>query len=334
MRILFTGMGSHHCKRPENTSFFTVLSDALSTFAEVFWMSPNVSWTYQDLDKFDLVIFGLMPPTSLSANKLYGAMNVLGLMFDSPKLKIVVDSPQVWQYKNSISAVTRDPGLLLGKAYEKREGYSAAKSNTSILERAAAHMLVSPWPEILYPSLPWNSKEIVASALKFVDAPEITPINLDALILEPELPRIGRKDFWSIENPKNSWVESLDKVTVFPRTPTKLGRKTDDSYALEVVKESMGLLLPPQERNMITWWNYRMIQALNTQTPVVTYWPATQKFDPSWAMIAYQVEDMSPVERQHLAARQRDSYMQGIYTYDETLESLKNNLIDSTKERI
>lgn len=334
MKILFTGMGSHHCKRPANTSFFTVLADALSTFADVVWMSPDINWSLADVDKFDLVVFGFMPPTSLSANKIYGAMNVLALMFDSPKLKIVIDSPQTWQYKNSISAVTRDPELLLNRSYEKREGYSLIKKNVGILDRAAAHMLVSPWPEILYPSLPWNSVDTVASALKFVDTSALTPINLDSLLLKPELPRIGRKDFWSIENPKNSWVDSLSKVTSFPKTPTKLGRKTDDAYALNVVQESMGLLIPPQERNMLTWWNYRLIQAINTQTPVVTYWPATQKYDHSWSMIAYQVEDMSPSERQHLAARQRDSYLSGIHTVDETLQTLKQNLIDSTKERI
>jgi hypothetical protein len=334
MKVLFTGMGSHHCKRPSNTSFFTALADSMSDFAEIVWMSPSISWSRDDLEKYDLIIFGFVPPTSLSANKLYGALNVLGLMFDSPKLKLVVDSAQIWQYKNSIAAASKDPSILYGNFYARREGYEAAKRNTSIVERATAHMLVSQWPDILYPSLPWNSDEKISSLLGFAAVENLIGVNLDATMLEPEPPRIGRRDYWAVENPKSSWISSLDKLTVFPKEPTKIGRKTDDDYALDTIRDSVGLVLPPQERNSTTWWNYRIVQALNTSTPIATYWPDTVDFSSEWSVLPYQIEDMSQAQRQSLAKAQRNQYMDTLIPASEVKTELMGILVDSMSERI
>ena len=66
MKVLFTGMGSHHCSRPSNVTFFSVLADAVSEHADVIWASPNLSWTKKDLEQFDAIVFGFIAPTSLS----------------------------------------------------------------------------------------------------------------------------------------------------------------------------------------------------------------------------------------------------------------------------
>lgn len=334
MKVLFTGMGSHHCKRSENMSFFNLLADAVGDFAEVVWMSPSLSWSFDDLDKYDQIIFGFMPPTSLSANKLYGAFNVLAHMFDSPKLKLVIDSPQVWQYKNSIKAVSRDPNILLGTYYSKREGFDLASRNKEMIAKVSSYLAGDTWPTVLYPSLPWNSTEKVASALELPGVKNIVGINLDSRLLAVEPPNIGRKDVWAVENVKNSWLQPVSKTIAFPQAPTKLGRKTDDEYALDLIRDSVGLILPPQERNSLTWWNYRLIQALNTSTPVATYWPDTKDFSTAWAILPYQIEDMTPSERFSLAATQRETYSDSISSSQESLQLLREILIGSTEERI
>lgn len=334
MKILFTGMGSYHCKKPANNSFFTILDSVLSKYGEVTWASPSLSWKKEDLEKYDHIIFGFLPPTSLTANKIYGALNVLGLMFDSPKLKLVVDSPQIWQYKNSINAVLKTPSILFGSFYSKREGYQFAVKNTGVVEKALAHMLVSKWPKIIYPSLPWNSDEKISNLFGFGSNLEVVGLNFDSLYVEPEVPRIGRKDYWSVENIKNTWVEYINKTTVFPKESTKSGKKTDDEYALETIKNGIGLIIPPQERNLITWWNYRIIQALNTSTPIVTRWEDTANFSYSWSLLPYQIEDMSPAQRQQLAHTQRGVYLESLPTGDELGFEVEKLLIRSTLERL
>lgn len=334
MKILFTGMGSHHCKKSENLNFFGMLSDLFSKEAEITWASPNILWKRGDLEKYDRIFFGFLPPTSLSANKIYGALNILNLMFDSPKLTLVVDSPQVWQYKNSIAAIIKNPSILFGTFYSKREGYESALRNTSNIESACSRMGASIWPKILYPSLPWNSDEKISALLGFGNLEATSGLNLDALHIEPEPARIGRKDQWAIENPKSSWYESLSSSIIFPQERTKVGRRANDSYALDVIRNSIGLILPPQERNLTTWWNCRMIQAMNASTPIVTYWQDTRKYSKSWSMLAYQVEDMSTSQRQILASTQRNVYLESLPSREETKESARIMLLDFTEERI
>lgn len=334
MKILITGMGSHHCKKPTNSSFFTILDSVFSEYGQVTWSSPSLSWKREDLEKYDHIIFGFLPPTSLTANKLYGALHILGLMFDSPKLKLVVDSPQVWQYKNSINAMLKTPSILFGSFYSRREGYQTVSKNPSIVEKAVAHMLVSPWPQIIYPSLPWNSDEKVSQVFGFGNNLDLIGLNFDSLYVQPEVPRIGRKNYWSVENIKSTWLDQINKTTVFPKESTKPGKKTDDNYALDTISSGIGLIIPPQERNLITWWNYRIIQALNTSTPIVTKWEDTANFSRSWSLLPYQVEDMSPAERQQLASTQRGVYLESLASGAELSNKIEKVLVGSTLERL
>jgi hypothetical protein len=117
MKILFTGMGSSHCKKTDNASFFSSLADGYSELAEVVWSAPKITWSRADLESFDLVFLGFMPITSKSANHLYGALHVLNLLYESPKLRLVVDNPQIWQYKNSISSFRRAPEQIFTDFY-------------------------------------------------------------------------------------------------------------------------------------------------------------------------------------------------------------------------
>lgn len=333
MKILFTGMASSHCSKPKNVSFFTALSDLLSESAEVVWAAPKFSWTKENLDQFDYIFFGLTPPTSLSANNLYPALNLLSEMFLSPKLVLVADGAQMWQYKNSFEAFKRDHKILLGPFYSKRSEYAHAVDNPKFLEKLVAHMIVSPWPKTLYPRLPWDSGVKIHSLLGFSTKESILGFNLDATLLSPSVPHIGRSDFWAAENVKSSWLEKVQATLSFPISPNKTKRNTDDLQVLDNIERSVGLIIPPQEREVGTWWNSRYIQALNTGTPVITQWQDTINFDPSWGKLGYQVEDMSPAERSSIASQQRYSYESAIPTLSEARQELLNILIESKVER-
>lgn len=333
MKILFTGMASSHCSKPKNVSFFTALSDLLSETAEVVWAAPKFSWTKEDLDQFDYIFFGLTPPTSLSANNLYPALNVLSEMFLSPKLILIADGAQMWQYKNSFEAFKRDYKILLGSFYSKRAGYSQAVASPKFLEKLVAHMIVSPWPKTMYPQLPWDSGEKIHSLLGFVSKDSIFGFNLDSTLLSPSIPRIGRSDFWSAENIKSSWIEKTQATLSLPISPNKTKRNTDDLEVLDNIEKSIGLLIPPQEREVGTWWNSRFIQAMNTGTPVITLWQETIKFDASWGKLGYQIEDMAPAERSSIATQQRHSYESAIPLESEVKQNLLNILIESKVER-
>lgn len=337
MRVLFTGMASSHCKKPDNVTFFGVLSDVVSEFAEVVWDSPKLSWTEKDLDKFDLVVFGFTPPTALSANKIYGAMHLLGLMFHSPKLRLVVDSSQVWQYKNSIQAVKRDVSTLFSKFYSRRYDYRRAQSEDSrkYIDLAATHMGSDIWPKIYYPELPWSTKNEVSRALGFGSIEKMIGVNLDSFLLLPEPQGLsGESNFWSVSTTKGSWYRTVEQSLRSTSLDISKNSSKDDNAILSTIRSSLGLIVPPQERNTGTWWSYRYVQGMNSNTPIVTLWQSSQKLGESWAYLAYQIEDMSPDERVVVAQNQLELYKNAIPTKDEIINLLRNDMVDSKKERI
>lgn len=326
-------MASSHCYPRDNVSFFGTLAKAVGEFAEVVWATPKVSWTKAQLDEFDFVFLGFIPPTAMSANKIYGAMHVLGLMFDSPRLRLVADSQQIWQYKNSINHVKKDVSKLFDSFYSKRAEYSRAKETLSHsrIGFAADKLDSSVWPITYYPAMPWTEPAVAARSLGFSLEKRLIGVNLDSMLLNPEPYDMSDKNqFWSVVPSDGKWLKKVDPFIVHPLVQTVV----HDETSLKTIKDSLGLLVPPQDRNLGTWWNYRYIQALNSNTPIVTDWTTIRNFDPSWSYLAYQIEEMSPSERLIVARNQLESYQSSIKSKNQAVNSLKETILDLNLERI
>lgn len=330
MKVLFTGMSSSHCKPGKNQSFFRTLALAHEEFSSVTWSEPKLSWTKSDLESFDQIIFGFSPPTSMGANHLYGAINVLNMMYDSPKLRVVVDSPQMWQYKNSLRAFKRDPDQIFGSFYSSRKNYSEAKKAKprEDAEALAYKLSNAPWPITYVPYLPWQDSSSIAEKIPFITEDSVTPLNLDAFLLTKETPHIGRMDQWAVDNTKSSWFLTTKNTLRFPTMSMKSSTKPKDIEAYERINSCMGALIAPQDRNLGTWWSYRYIQALNTTTPVVTYWQDSGKISQEWSLLGYQLEDMQPYERQHVAFQQIKQYEALIPDKDSAITNLRSLVVD------
>jgi hypothetical protein len=337
MKILFTGMASSHCSPVNNVSFFSTVAKAVDTFSESTWATPKISWTKDYLDSFDLIFFGFIPPTALSANKIYGAMHVLGLMFDSPKLKLVVDGHQVWQYKNSIEMVKRDVSSLFSSFYSKRAEYYSAKdsSNRQYIDLASQYFSSDAWPIIYYPKLPWTSHEKAVSSLGFGSKDSFVGLSLDSLLINPEpYSTTTRGDFWSVDNHKSSWLKKLQPSIRRPVYPLKPGRLLTDREAVASMRESLGLIIAPQDRGVGSWWSYRYIQALNSNTPVATNWIDAADYSDSWSYLAYQIEDMDSTQRLLVAKNQLESYQASIQNKKQTIDTFMASILELSSERI
>lgn len=330
MKILFTGMSSSHVKESKNQSFFKTLSKVYGELGEVTWAKPSLSWSRSDLEAFDQIVFGFSPPTSLGANYLYGALHVLNLMYESPKLRIVVDSPQMWQYKNSVKAFKRDPDQIFGSFYERRQNFKEAKDGKirSEVEQLAQKMGTVDWPITYTPLLPWSDQKSVAAKIPFINEDSVVSLNLDSFLLEDQTPEIGRKEQWGVDNVKSPWWKVVSQTTSVPSVSIKNSKKPKDSEVEERIKMSMGLAVSPQDRKLGTWWSYRYIQGMNTTTPIATYWQDTFGFSDNWSYLAYQIEDMQPYERQHIAFQQKREYKEAIPNKTSATLKVKNLMLD------
>jgi len=336
MKILFTGMASGHTNadvHSTNLGFFGVLGNAIAdSFGhEIEWRSPSVLWTAEDLKKYDQIFVGVVPPTSLGANKVYGALHVINLLASDPRLTLVLDNPQLWQFKTSFAAVARDPKTLVSKFYAKRSEYNMVKDNEALLSSFATlsdRMASGRWAKTIYPSLPWKTTEEVASIIGIHDITSLIPVNLDSHIMSSEESAATmRGSTWLLDSPSTSWSRSVVRTIHREVDVMRSTKKETDLDILEKMKYSLGSMISPQDRGVGTWWSYRYIQSLNSGTPVVTNWRETIELSDSWGFLAYQIEEMSDSRRAELARHQRDSYLKAIPSKKESISQLGDLLI-------
>jgi hypothetical protein len=312
-------MLSAHCKPPTNVvnkTFFTALSSVfidLHPEADIEFAIPSLEWDAEYFSKYDLIFIGLVPPTSLSANRVYGTLKCLDTLFDSPNVRLVLDSPQLWQYLPGFSAISKDPTYLITEFYSKRPDYRKADSYKNLIsfKSVSEKFLTKQWPMTLYPRLPWHDSERLSKYLP--NASNSIQLNLDShFLVEPKASMSASKAGWAVDNHGSKWAKKLRHTVSHVFNEVKLSKKFNDSDALDMISDSIGVVVPPIDRGVGTWWNYRYIQGLIAGVPVATDWTESANIGPAWSVLPYQIEDMSAESRFALARAQYESYVESI----------------------
>lgn len=335
MKILLTGMASSHTSpkvHKNNNGFFGNLDAALASLGhEVVWQPASIAWDAEYLESFDKIFVGVVPPTTLSANKAYGALSVIELMFNSPKLRLVMDQPQHWLLEASLGSILKNPKSLVKPFYFRRSEYSlASKPETlSRLIRACELLQGETWPITIYPGLPWKSDESVSTYLPKGAESSLIGMNFDAVnILAGKTDLFKPERYWTSNDYLSRWSYALQGQLSIEIINAKQTKRDDDACITELIAESLGFVLSPQERHGGTWWSPMIVMALNSSTPVVTEWRETMEFSPHWSHLAQNVEHMQPDERFVLAKNQKRDYIDAIPTREEALETLNNLVIN------
>ena len=317
-KILITGMSAPHASVEANKrslSFAGLIKEVLiQNGHEVVQDDPEVSWNLQDLDQYDVVLVGLSPLTSLSANRVYGALNLLDLLKGSDKLKLFIDAPEPTRITASLRAVSKTPDNLTKPFYSYRKGYSYAvvPGMANNLLNVVNDLLNDIWPTTFYPALPWAGTGKVISQLPAGAAESLRPINLDSYILTPQDTfEIERRDKWVVENYNTSWTKETTNMLALQSVPMKWHKGWNDEQVFAQIASGIGSLISPYQTGG-TWWTYRLIQSLNASTPVATDWRESQAIGDSWTYLASHIETFSLDARVELAHAQRDDYMKAV----------------------
>jgi hypothetical protein len=338
MKILITGMSSTHTSprvHQNNLGFVGVLNEVLSDSGhDIDWLSPDVTWTKDFLETYDAIFLGITPPTSLSANKVYGALNILDLMYDSPKLKMVLDAPQYWLFDSSLKSVIKNPDSLVKPFYSKRSQFEIAKT-PEVLSRlvdACSRLLNEPWPITAYPSLPWKQDSDIESLLPKSAAGSLIGLNFDAKYLSNSSEESVDRQSWAADHLDTEWTRSVLGTISKPVEKLRELKSKTDSDVKDKLMSSIGALLSPERGRGGTWWSYNYVQALNTSTPIATEWRESEKISKHWSYLASHIESMTEGARNLLALNQKNAYIDSIPELEESVEIL-TNLIESSKEK-
>lgn len=283
---------------------------------EVHWLTPEVTWTDDFLNSFDSVIVGITAITSLSANYCYGGLHVIERLIDSDKLTLLIDAPQVSQITASLNAILAKPENLTKTFYSKRKGFNHAvdESTKSRFLKIVDRLLTGNWPVTIYPKLPWGSDALVTRQLPVGAADALVGVNLDAELFKSEPYATEERALkWSIDSSVGPWSESVLKTLLYPVSQMKWNKGSTDDFVHDQIARSIGAIITPQRYDG-TWWSYRYIQAMNSYTPIASFWQETQTVGPNWAVLAATIETAAQDERDKIALGQRNEYIKSIPT--------------------
>ena len=320
-------MTASQCSQKSNEralSFSGVLNDVLvSSGVEVFWGQPSVSMTKDFLDRYDAVLVGVAPITSMSSNYAYGALNIVNELKDSPKLSLFTDTSSPRQIGLSLRSFSEDPSKLDKPIFASRSGAKLVVENKDVRQKivdSVKFLTEEFWPQTIYASLPWKSVDNVnlptnaKESLKFV--------NLDSHLIDVQPYELSRTNKWAVDNYKSRWTQKTLASHSLPDAPMRWNRGMSDKNVMEQICRSIGVIISPDDRDG-TYWNYRYVQALTSGTPIATYWQESGVLGQSWSVLSSKIDIMSSLDRDKLSKSQKSSYMSSILNKKESLENLK-----------
>lgn len=321
MRVLITGSTasqSNPLTHTRSTNFAGLLKESLEKVgSDVDWMEPSVTMTLESLSVYDRIFVGLASPLGLGSNRIYGALSLIKLLWDDPRLVLFIDAPDPNNITRGIQSVCKNPGSLHKQFFAGRREFSQASDPRARVRALSACQLLrgSEWPTTLVPGFPWTFAPQVEEELPEGAVGNVIVVNLDRLILREyrneEDPLEDRDSRWMAEKGSNrKWLreQRVSSPVVGLRTDHRIGLKTYHKLRLS---SSMGLLLPPGKKSK-TWWTPKVAIALSQNTPVFTSWSDARVMGKYWTTSPAAFEDLSSEEQRKIGQMQYETYLNAI----------------------
>ena len=329
-KIFLTGMSAPQASTSANAkslSFAGLINMALTDAGhEVVWASPSVYMTKETLEEFDAVIVGVSPITSMGANRVYGALNVIQTMWESDKLTLFVDTPTPSQIEISLKSVITNPDSLTKPFFSYRKEYSNVVADKKLLKSALSAVKLlyeADWGKTMFASLPWKHVDSVKMAPNAKRS--LVGLNLDSYVISEKDSSEERVLKWVHDSNDSKWYKETIQLLKLPSLPMKINRGSVDTDVMNQIERSIGVLMSPDRRDG-TYWSPRYVQALNANTPVVTDWKESGVLGAAWSVLAYSIEEMSQSKRDLISLAQKESYLAYIPNKEKSLSDLESVL--------
>ncbi len=330
MKILVTGMTSRQAnpRAAERAQNFTgLLVAALQVEPnEVHWREPDVTWTREYLDDYDHVIVGVSPLLSLASNRAYGALNVIGHMWDDGPLTLLLDTPDAKKVATNLKVVSANPETLTKRFFSYRKGYAQAcvATKRAHLVRTVEVLATSDWPTTIVPALPWQTQDsrVFEPVKTLVGEGKLALVTPDAFIAPLTLPLSAKRRRWAVESMKSDWYRRLD--IEWPVEALTGSAWQNDKHAEKVLANSAATLIEPTRSG--AFWTTRYRQSLLANDPVYSDWVETMALGDSWSRLPASIESLSATDLVVLAYTQLEEYMARVPSESELYDQLVHHL--------
>ena len=329
MKVLVTGCTSSHSSETANSrfpSFTSLYVKAIRELGnEVLLTKPNIKFSSEYLDQFDLIVVGISSPTNISSHYSYAAFSVAEKARKLNKLKFIVDMPEPHRIKNAIRDFYSGTDNIFKSFYETRHQYDEASlpHNKENITSFIDFLHTQEWPVTYVPSMPWFSMSTVTSALPNLKESHIVPLCYDSFILDNyDLESFDKNDqsrYWCADSIKSAWTKKISKTINQPVVPYRQHNYETSEVVIDRINKSIGTLITTYYNNS-AWWSPAISHSLLAKTPVVTDWRLTSELGAEWAFLPSTIETISQEKKILIAESQIDFYRDTIPNQVEALE--------------
>lgn len=329
MKVLVTGCTSSHSSETANSrfpSFTSLYVKAVKELGnEVLLTKPNIKFSTDYLDQFDIIVVGISSPTNLSSHYSYAAFSVAEKARKLNKLRFIVDMPEPHRIKNSVRDFYSGTDNLFKSFYETRYQYDEAilSSNKEDIASFISFLHTQEWPITYVPSIPWFSLSTVTEAIPNLRESNIVPLCYDSFIFDSyELKDVNKEDqlnHWCADSIKSTWTKKISKTIEQQVVPYRQHNYETSDVVIDRLAKSTGTLITTYYNNK-SWWSPAISHSLIAKTPVVTDWRLTSELGAEWASLPSTIETINQEKRILIAESQIDFYRDSIPNQVEALE--------------
>jgi hypothetical protein len=294
-----------------------------------FISNPSVSMGVSEIKKYDKVIVGIAPPTSVAAYKIYPAFAIASKAWKIGNLELFMDAPEPHKLQAAINSCHSGKSSLSKDFFSRRKGYSEYVSNSNNVrenvDRFIDLLATEKWPNTYYPAFPWCTPDEYQSSLS-VGGCNIIPLYPDSWMLSKDY--VSTKDamqstYWTADTTSTPWFKELEKHLTSEVVLSQQGRKDTEQETVDRVRGSIGSIVSVYRQGQ-PWWSPLLAYSLSVDVPVVTDWRLTEYMGSEWAMLATTVEDLSHSMRYELAEAQKTKYLRYIPPWERQAERLND----------
>lgn len=330
MKVLITGCSAQQAsnKHAQRTPTFASLLVKAFTDAGVSadHAEPSISYTEEQLSEYDLVVVGITPPTSITANKIYPAFSMAAKAQKIGNLALMIDAPDSMKIQPSLKSCYTDPNNFYKDFYNRRKNYFEVIEDLNLrqeIQGFVKFLIEEKWPTTFYPSYPWSTTKFV-DYLPNLDVEKVVPVSVDSyLILQAPTAQnyYETRKYWTCDALQTPFGDSLSKMLRHPVEPVRANRWEPQVDTLARIRSSIGTLVSTY-RNDESWWSPALAQSLSQNVPVVHDWKLTHHLGPEWSHLATSIEDMDSAGRLDVAFHQKQSYLKHLPSQEETSQRL------------
>lgn len=318
MKVLITGTTAQQASQKTALrvpTFASLMTQSLvEAGVEVNFTEPSIGMDKRYLSEYDVVLVGVAPPTSLSANKLYPAFAAANRAREIGNLALFLDAPEPYKLQASLKSCYLNISDIQKDFYSRRKNYKEMTSNPELASEVYSFiefLYKKPWPVTLFSALPWSHPGAITSVIPNIDESRLFGINLDVQLFKDSnniTNSAAQETFWTSDSPKTKWSSALERTLQYPVVPIRQNKWESGPEIEARMSNSIGTLISVH-RALEPWWSPFVARSLALGKPVVTDWRYSSTLGVSWSCLASTVEEMSPIERGRLAYEQRISYL-------------------------